>query len=87
MKHQIASGVLQIAEEYEAYFPIEGGIEAKAIAAYKQMSKEDNNPKALAWLMHTHPAPKAAHKYVALMISKFSTDDMADFAKAQQEMN
>ena len=87
IKQQIASGVLQIAEEYEAFFPIEGGTEAKTIAAYKQMSKEDNNPKALAWLMHTHPAPKPAHKYVALMISKFSTDDMADFAKAQQEMN
>ena len=87
MKQQIASGVLQIAEEYEAFFPIEGGTVAKTIAAYKKMSKEDNNPKALAWLMHTHPAPKEAHKYVALMISKFSTDDMADFAKAQQEMN
>ena len=87
MKHQVASGVLQIAEEYEAYFPVEGGTEAKTIAAYKQMSKGDNNPKALAWLMGTHPAPNAAHKYIALMISKFSTDDMADFAKAQQEMN
>mgnify|MGYP003126852428 FL=1 len=87
MKQQIASGVLQIAEEYEAFFPIEGGSVAKTIAAYKKMSKEDNNPKALAWLMHTHPAPKEAQKYIALMISKFSTDDMADFAKAQQEMN
>lgn len=87
MKQQIASGVMQIAEEYEAYFPIEGGTEAKAIAAYKQMSKEDNNPKALAWLMHTHPAPKAAHKYVALIVSKFNTDEMNEFAQAQQEMN
>lgn len=85
MKQSVTSSIVPLTESYDAPFPVDTTSEAAIIISYKSLSKNigEHTPSALAMLMMHHPAPSAAHKYVALIVSQFTSEQLQEFAKHQ----
>jgi hypothetical protein len=83
MKQSVTSNILPITESHDAPFPVDTTSEAAIIISYKSLSKNigEHTPSALALLMKHHPAPSAAQKYVALIVSQFTSEQLQEFAK------
>ena len=83
LQQSISSSLNPINESYDSSFPVDTTPEAAIIICYKSLSKNigEHTPSALAMLMKQHPAPSAAQKYVALIVSQFTSEQLQEFAK------
>lgn len=87
MQSQLSTQVLPINNSYEAEFPVEKNEEQDNIASYKMLSKEENMDAVaivLAVMLKDSPPVKAAEKYVALIVSKFNTEQLQAFSNAHK---
>tara|TARA_R100000278_G_scaffold31429_1_gene28858 strand:+ start:55 stop:327 length:273 start_codon:yes stop_codon:yes gene_type:complete len=87
MQSQLSTQVLPINNSYEAEFPVEKNEVQSNIAAYKKLSKEENTDAVtavLAVMLKEMPPVKAAEKYVALIVSKFNTEQLQAFSNAHK---
>jgi hypothetical protein len=90
LKSSLTSGTVPIASAIDAPFPKAPAEPAKTVVNYvKKLSKEDeltdNSVQLLAKMVVDNWTP-LANKYLALIVSKFTTDQLLLFAKTQQEM-
>ena len=87
MQSQLSTQVLPINNSYEAEFPVEKNEEQDNITSYKMLSKEENMDAVaivLAVMLKDSPPVKAAEKYVALIVSKFNTEQLQAFSNAHK---
>ncbi len=87
LQNQLSTQVLPINNSYDAEFPTEKNEEQDNITAYKLLSKEENSnavPAVLALMLKESPPVKAAEKYVALIVSKFNTEQLQAFSSAHK---
>jgi len=83
----VSSDILPIPVSYEADFPV-GSTSQGVVQGLKTLSKSDADGKAiavtLAGILQANTIPSEGHKYVALMVSKFNTEELMLFSKTQK---